>query len=314
VIQNDTRQLQEETLTQVEVTGGTLQASVIVNGSSKDQTIPAGSILRISIPIENAAQATYTDLALHLLLEDPSSVDWEHDALELDQAVRTDSTLTWTREEIEAFATLAPEGETVVDVTLPIRATTDQDLLTLSASISGIPEGRTARQTLSTTPLSIQFASNTELLSFARFFDASGSPLGSGPFPPRVDETTRLAVDWHILNRLHPLASVLVEATLPPEVQFAGAETANQGAMRYDATRRTLAWSIDTLEANADGRFFVELTPSAGDVGRSMRILGETILTARDTETGTTIRVTAEEITTQLTEDPFVTENGIVNE
>lgn len=314
------RFLQTQTLRPIDVFGGALSTNIIINGSSRDQNIDPGNTLRISIPVENASEIDMQDVALELIIDGNGSppIDWASSSANLGGGVRSGNTISWDADDLDALESLAGGESLTIDLILPLQETLseeDADSFALSVNIGASPTTNTgSRLRLSTTPVTLSLNSSTSLYTSAIYHDTSGTILGSGPLPPQAGETTTYAIVWSLQNDLHTIEQVVLEAELPGGSQFAEGIQASDGSLSYNNERRTIRWEINQIDETASARFNVSVTPSRNDVGTFLRLVNPASLSARDSETGSTIRREGNTLTTQLRDDAFATDDGIVTE
>ncbi|MDA1038352.1 MAG: hypothetical protein O2877_01535, partial [bacterium] len=247
-------------------------------------------------------------------------IDWDSSSLILAHGVRSDSTITWTTEEIENFETLGEGQEGVIDLVLPLLENVDptihSDNFILVATTTASPSTNTKqRQTLSTTPLLIRLNSNLTIISSARYHESDGTPIGTGPLPPIVGETTEYEILWSASNSLHPLENIVFETDLPSHVQFSEGATTTAGTISYNNEQRNIRWEIPSINAgNATARFRLRITPSESNIGTFLKLTNPVNVVARDTITETSLRLEGDTLTTQLPDDTFANGKGVVLE
>ncbi len=314
------RYRQVEQLRSIDVFGGALATSVIVNGSARDQQVDPGTLLRISIPVENTSEIGMNNVELELEMKSVERfpIDWDADGLNLGGGSRTETRILWNKGDIEAFEQLGPRESTTVDLTLPLYASLPEeasDDLTLTATVGASPATNiNSRISLSTTPITLRLNSLVSLFSSAIYHDTSGNAIGSGPLPPRVGEKTTYAIVWSVESDTHELQNFVLEAELPAHSQFEEGIEASTGSLSYRVDGRRVRWEVDRLQENASARFNVSVTPEESDVGSFLKLMNSVSLSAKDAETGSFLRREGNPLTTQLRDDAFATDDGIVVE
>lgn len=314
------RYRQTETLKSVDVSSGALSVSVIVNGSSRDQNADPGTLLRVSVSLENASEAPMRDVELELQLSGEESgtlpIDWEGEGFHAGGGTRTGESFVWNKTDLDVFESLAPGEEVNVDLTLPLFASLPEgaldSLVLTAAAAASSTAGAAQRITLSTTPITVRMNSLVDVYASALFHDTQGATIGSGPLPPRVGETTTYAIVWSVKGDLHPLEGLALETELPAHVQFVETSDPSLGDLSYHVDRRRVRWEVERLEGNASARFTVSVTPEAEDIGSFLKLTNPTTLGARDAETGGLIRRESPALTTVLLDDAFAEDDGIV--
>ncbi len=304
-----------------DVLASDLSLEVVVNGSRESFSADFGDALHLTLAYKNLGEHAFGDVRLSVTLTaDPGGlVNWED--VEMSAPARIQSgILTWTARELTDLATVAPGAEGTIDVTLPIIATapaaTGRDELHISGSalISTIG-GRVAARQVQTTPILVSLNSNLAFGAEARYFDPDSAPLGSGPLPPKVGETTNLRVLWHITNTRHELEGISVRTTLPARVAWTGRSNTDLGTIRWDAGSRTVTLVIDRLGTDIGSLaadFEVAITPEAADVGKFVTLTNETTIGARDTKTGTVLSRSIDPLTSEMPTDEGARRKGAV--
>ena len=317
---NSRRFLQSERLRPVEVFGGALATNVIVNGSAKDQNVDPGTLLRISIPIENASEIDLENVELELAFAGSGTIpiDWEGAGAHFGAGSKTGNSLLWDRGDLDAFEAFAGGDELTIDLALPLFETLPEgsaDVFSITATVAATPAtGNDSRLSLSTTPITIRVNSGVNFFSSALSHDQTGSAIGQSPLPPKVGETTTYTIVWSVQNDLHALETLVLETELPSYVSFEEGVTTSLGTISYRVDRRVVRWEIPLVEGNASAKFNVSVTPKEGDVGTFLKLTNLSTLSAKDAETGSQIRKESPALTTVLRDDTFAEDDGIVVE
>ena len=314
------RYQQVEQLRSLDVFGGALATSVIVNGSARDQQVDPGTLLRISIPIENASEIDMNNVELELEMKSVEHlpINWDADGLNLGGGSRAEERILWNKEDVKAFERLGPGENATVDLTLPLYASLPEevsDSLTFTATVGASPATNiNSRISLSTTPITLRLNSLVSLFSSAIYHDMSGNAIGSGPLPPHVGEKTTYAIVWSVGSDTHELQNLVLEAELPAQAQFEEGIETSAGSLSYRVDGRRVRWEVSRLEENASARFNVSVTPEENDIGSFLKLINPVSLSAKDAETGSLVRREGNPLTTQLRDDAFATDDGIVVE
>ncbi len=151
----------------------------------------------------------------------------------------------------------------------------------------------------------------------ARYFDQDGAPLGSGPLPPKVGETTSYRVLWLITNGLHDLEDISVSTTLPSNVEWDDFSSADLGSVVFDTGTRTVRWTVSNMPNDVQtvrASFSLSITPTDEEVGEFIKLTTGSSLQARDGETGSAIERQNDELTTELETDDYAQNKGIVTQ
>lgn len=311
-----------DTLT-TDVLASDLSLDLVVNGSHADLNANFGDVLHATLAYKNLGELAFGDVRLSVTVTaDPSGlIDWSSAEMSVPGRI-SGGTISWTTRELASLASLEGGSEGTIDLAIPIvedlPATEGRDELRLSgAALISTVGGRVVGRQIETTPILVRLNSDLEFSAEARYFDPDGAPLGSGPLPPAVGQTTNLRILWHIANSRHALEGVRVRTTLPARVAWTGRNNTDLGTVSWDAGSRTVTLTIDrlgteTTEVAAD--FEVAITPETSDVGRFVTLTNETAFTARDTVTGTILGRTIEPLTSEMPTDEEVGRRGAVVE
>lgn len=311
---------QTRELLTTDVLGGALSFHLIVDGSDKDQTVAAGKTLRGSIDFANNGVDAAEDIRFTLSVNaDNGTIPIDFNKALLSDATRTGTTLVWTKDKTSALKKLDPKGSGVIDFSLPVvenldSKNADHFTITLSAEIARVGSITTAR-TIEATPIIISVNSNARVESQARYFTEDGEPVGSGPLPPKVGQTTHTRVYWTLNNSLHALKDIEFSTTLPQDVTFDEKSATDIGEITYNKTTREVRWRTAKLPvdiAKAGAWFDVSFTPKASDVGSFFKLTNPISFVTKDTVTGDELNRSLEQLTTDLSLDAQAKGKGVV--
>ncbi len=317
-VMRDDRFLEQTTSDiQTDVVGGGIALRLIANGSTDDQTADLGKALRLSIDVTNGEEAEIGGLSMALQLSDSRLINWG--AADLSGGVRNENVINWKSSSLANLG-LLPGGEReTIDLSLPLltdlNSASDQIVLTATAGVETIG-GTAAIRSISSSPLTIALNTEAALLTTAYYY-LDGTPVGSGPLPPQVGSTTSYRLTWSIENSVHALDEVLLTTTIPPNVAYLGDKGTDIGTLTFDEATRLLTWKIDRLPTSVptvSAVFDLAITPTAGEVGKFVKLQNESILSATDSATGARLQRTGSIITTDLSDDPDAAGKGAVVE
>lgn len=238
-----------------------------------------------------------------------------------------DNSITWNASNITDLRSIAPgAGGTVAfnlkaKISYPVRRLADKNfILTADAQISSpaVPYYVSADKTISVSHTEARVAGQAAIKSLAYFNDPTGQIKNHGPIPPRVNTPTSYVIDWQIINYSTDLDNIRVKSTLPPGVKFTGNVKSNVSSVPvFNESTSEINWNIDRIVANkgvlgkpVEVVFQIEATPNVTQVNQQMQLLNETDLSAVDEFTSSTLTSAAPGLTTQLTNDPGVNNQG----
>ncbi|MBI1907822.1 DUF11 domain-containing protein [Candidatus Uhrbacteria bacterium] len=283
----------------------------VANGTAGDVTLDPGDPLRITLGYENTGESDMADVSflVDFQAEGKIPISWSEASLDGGRL-----TADGIRFDAATIGTLVPNDNKLKNLIFPVRdelVTGDSQTWTVvvHATVGGV--------TISSQPLTVTLNSDTSFTAQSRYYTEDGAPVGEGPLPPSVGETTSYQIVWSVTNALHALDDVRVSATLPPSAEWEGTTNADLGSLSYDAATRTVSWDIAGLQAAAGeaiATFMVTTTPENDDVGEFVKLLSGSAFRATDSETGSSIQLTADTLTTECEGDALVEGKGYVEE
>ena len=319
------------TSSSVPVLASDLSLQVVANGSTSDRTISPGDPVRVTLAYSNTSPDTLTDVTLKLAFESlkdgrsvtgTSFVQWSglDDANKGVTSTRSRiQTITYDKKSIPALAALKPGDRGTIDITLPTVAvatsTKDAQInITATGNISQAGDKAVARS-VSTQPIGLRYRSDAVFVALARYFTEEGAPIGSGPLPPVVGQSTSYRVYWAIDKKLHGLENIMVTTTLPETVAFVGAKEVGAGTLAFTTSTRELRWTLNRMPEDvntAEVSFDLKLTPNPLDSGRFASLTGNMLFTSLDSLLKEPINQTVSALTTDLEEDEGAKGKGVV--
>ena len=270
--------------------------------------------------VSNGSEEDIADLQVVLTATTASKnqpVDWNK--TDVGAADLSVNTITWDAVALSKKGKLAAGERETIDLNLPILATlgTASDVITFAVTANvGQVGGVDVTRSLQSTPLKVSINSDTTFTINARYFE-DGTPVGTGPLPPQVGQTTRYRLSWNIKNTLHALDAVTVSATVPPGVNYVGSIANDIGTISFDPASRLLSWTIDRLPitvTSASTTFDLSVTPTASDVGTFVKLLNASALTATDSSTKSRIDRSSSAQTSEIPNDSEAATKGAVVE
>lgn len=291
-----------------DVKGSALSLLMVGNGSQGTVVADPGSLFRVALRIDNTSDAAIADATalLDFTAEDNLPIDWG--AAVLAGGKVTAKGITF---DAKTIGSIAAGDHKTLDLAFPLK----MDLSAVSSTFTVAFSATRGAITVQASPITVQLNSDAAVLSAVRYFDDDGAPLGSGPLPPVVGNTTHYRALWTIASGLHGLNAITVSATLPEGVTWDDFSTATSGSMSYDAGTRTVRWTLSSIpsgSAAVTARFSVSMTPTVSDVGLAKTLVGKTVLSAKDDMTGSVLERSADAVTTECEGDVLATGKGAV--
>ncbi len=312
--------IQNQEIFSTDVLGGSVTFHLIIDGSDKDQAVDAGKVLRGSIDFENKGVDTAKDISFVLDLEGGGKtipVDW--DKADLRDGKRSGSKITWDGSVKDELDSLSPGSKGVIDFSLPILTNlsgshADSFIATLSTTVAKVGTIKSSR-IIKSTPIKLSVNSNTSIWAEVRYFSDEGMPVGTGPMPPKVGETTTYRIFWNISNSLHELKDVSLETNLPQDVTWLDKSATDIGGVEFNPTTRRVKWRASKLPTQikqASTWFDIAINPAEHDIGSFMKLTNQTSFSAIDTATSDSITDTIPNLTTELPKDKYADGKGVV--
>ncbi|MDD5032248.1 MAG: hypothetical protein PHR36_04390 [Patescibacteria group bacterium] len=298
----------------VEVMKSDLNLTLIINGSKNDQAVNFGDRLNYSLVYNNKGETSMKDVVLMAVLES-DFLNWKTLAEE-NNGREKGNTISWTKEEIPALAELEPDKEGIIDFSLEVVSFKEAAAMVgrsfqiksyVQFSIGNSEEFSSGENVDNRSNTIInKINSDLSLKEEVRYFSADNVPVGNGPLPPKVGETTSFKVYWTLGNNLHELNDAKVEVILPEYVNWDNKNRTSVGLINYDSDSRKITWEIGRLPITvyrADAEFNISITPADSDRNKIMVLLPEARVTAIDSETEGAIISVAKAKTTKLEDD-----------
>ena len=302
-----------------EVVSSDLNLVLSLNGSTNNGALNFGQTLNYSLQYNNLGTNTFKDVAIMASLSG-DFLDWG--SLKTDSGGLTNNqTLIWTKQDLPALDQIAPGQSGTLNFTINLKPFSASDLgkALNVVSYAQYSVNDQAVQGASNKSNTISSLINSDL-SFSeqlRYFDTNNTPVGSGPLPPAVGQTTSVRVYWTVKNNLHELSNANVIMVLPPYVSFNNTNNADLGALNYDPVSRQVTWTIGRMPVSvyqANAAFTISVTPTENDRNKILVLSPGSTVSALDTETQATITQKSAPKTTKLEDDDIagLNNSGIV--
>jgi hypothetical protein len=151
-----------------------------------------------------------------------------------------------------------------------------------------------------------QINSDLSINQEVRYFDDNNIPVGNGPLPPEVGETSSFKVYWSITNNIHELRDTSVSVSLPDYISWDEKSRASTGRISYNQEEHKVVWQIGRLPVSvfrADAEFNISIRPKEEDRNKIMVLIPGAEVKATDNETGGEIEKKTDPKTTKLEDD-----------
>jgi uncharacterized repeat protein (TIGR01451 family) len=292
--------------------------SLILNGESTEKAVNLGEELNYSLTFKNQSASEARGVTITMVF--PSGY-MDYDTLIMSPTgVRDNNTITWTEEEISGLSALdSGEGDTI-DITVSIKeqlpdgvevTSFNNQASALITSFNDVDANIQVKSNEIVSPIN----SNLTWSQSSRYYNNDDIPIGSGPIPPKVGETTKLHIFWGLGSSAHAVTNLKIRGKLPANVTWTGKENVSEGLLSYDEGSRVVTWHIETLssgsaEVHAD--FEVSIKPTFDDVNKIILLMGSPTLTGLDQVTEGEIHLEGKAVTTDLDGDPVLSGKGLV--
>lgn len=157
----------------------------------------------------------------------------------------------------------------------------------------------------------------TDIRLAAKVLYYAGPFTNTGPLPPRVEQDTTYTVVWTVRNASNNISNVEVKTALPVYVKWLGNVSPLGESISYDDRSSIVTWNAGRIPAGGtrEAAFQISLTPSLSQLKQSPTLVGESILTATDDFTKTTVGDRRAQLSTLLSSDtPYRASEGSVVE
>ncbi len=316
---------QAETSLVVIVVASGFNLKLTVNEVDKDSVANPGQTLQYKLSYENASDIEVRDVRITAKLSgggvNLASFNDDHGAK------LKDGSVSWDVKLVPDLATLKPGAAgnlrfsvKVLDSPKPIDAGGPTVIAAVSANITALGANGGKPESIVLAPLETKVTSKPTLSVDPRYYSDDGEPLGAGPLPPTVGQTTTYRISWFLGNTTNELTNIGVSATVPTTVFWTGRNvTTTAGEVNFDPNARTVSWTLNRLPRGVGqdtstlvASFEVSVTPLSTDLGSILTLLEVSTLTATDSFTGTVLTVKRDKATTDLHTDPVGAGKGVV--
>lgn len=294
-----------------DVQGGSVSVVLAGNGATSTVSVIPGDNLRLSVQLANISEAEVTDAQILLDFQPESGIPISWSEANVGKAKVTAQGVVLGAADVGA---IAKDERKTFSFLFPIKPELTSSNVSSFTVTAFVTSGGVTVQSL---PLTVSLNANVAISSTARYYDATGTPLGSGEFPPKAGQETMFVLDWSFTRALHGVSGATVTATLPQNVAFQAVRSTTLGSVAYDSATRVLTWSMSEIPTDiSTGSAQVEIvyTPSDADVDEYGKLLSGTAFRAEDETTHAVVTASASEVTTEMPSDTVAAGKGIVQQ
>ena len=238
--------------------------------------------------------------------------------------------VTWSQANDSDLALLNPGQSGSVQMGLNIKNSfptngSKNHTLKVQAKITSptIPQNISASSTIGMASLQSKVGGEVDIVADGYRKDLKSGIVNNGPYPPLVNQQSQYTIHWKITNYSTDISNVVVSAYLQSGSIWTGQVKSNIGTQpTYDQSTGLVTWVIPNLSAGvgvnshtAEAVFQIANTPSVNQVGQQITLVDQTNLTATDLFTGQQLQSSANQITSNLIDDPSVSDSsGLVGQ
>lgn len=292
-----------------DVQGGALSVVLAGNGSTSQVSVAPGDQVRLSVQLANISDAEIKDAQILLDFQPETGIPIVWNEANVGKAKITAQGVILAATDVGG---LAPDERKTYSFLFPLK----EEIVSESAGTFTVTAYVTSGGvTVQSLPLNVSLNASVTLSAGARYYDANGASVGTGPFPPRVGQETTFLLMWSFTRSLHELNDVTVSATLPQNVRFNAIRNTSTGSVSYNESSRVLTWNITNIPVDiTEGTAQIEVayTPTEADSDTYGKLLSVSILRAEDGATKAILTAQVGEVTTEMPEDTVAAQKGIV--
>jgi uncharacterized repeat protein (TIGR01451 family) len=303
----------------IKVLESDLELNMIIEGEKNDQSVNFGQKLNYSITYANRGESTMENVLIMAVLES-DFLDWTT-LKDNNNGEETGNTITWSKDEISKLEELEPGEEGSIDFSIQVAEFREEMLEKTNFEIKSYAQydlqteedSSIAIEDNKSNEIINEINSDVDLKEEVRYFDENNMPVGSGPLPPKVGETTEFKVYWTVTNNLHNLVDTKVEMELPEHIEWEGKSKTSAGNIDYEEDEGLVVWDIGKMPTTVyrvDAQFSISLTPGETDADKIMVLSSGPRVVAEDEKTGATIEKSEKPSTTKLKDDEIADMNN----
>ena len=301
-----------------------LSIAQAVNGQ-QGLNINSGDTLEFQIRYKNSGNIGLRNV---IITEQIDSSVLDYASLKLDKGSFDidNKTITWKASDISQLENLGVGQEGKIDFSikvkslLPVGEEKDKNFVVKSVAKIDSPDVPTPismNKIVSSNEIDMKV--NSRLAIDVKGYYGDKQISNSGPVPPKVGEETTYTIHWKALNISNDVSGAMVSAILPTDSQMTGKIYPEDANVEYNSRTNSIVWTIGNMKAGTgilsgspEVAFQIKIKPSPNQVGREVKLLGETTIAGKDLFTNENIKNIFEEKTTDLREDASIVGKRLV--
>ncbi|MFC1613582.1 hypothetical protein ACFL23_04610, partial [Patescibacteria group bacterium] len=304
--------LQNEKEEKMFILKGDLSIDLIVNGIIDKGFLDVGDILNYTLSLENNGNAILENVEAKVLVDDNENLIAWKSLKYKEQGSMQDKEIFWSYKNNENLSKIEPGEEVDLNFSLELKNIADigfeniieNNIVSWAEVKVGTTGGVKSDKILKSTSVNIGLNTFLDFKAEARYFNQSGEPVGSGPLPPKVGETTTYKIFWQLSSSLHESRDITVKAKLPDDVIWDQEVSVESGDIYFDQSLDQVIWAIPKLPVDLDkplyGNFDISIKPIDGDVGANKILLENIVLFGKDSVTSSELKYTIGFLDTDL--------------
>lgn len=287
------RLVAEQTAT-LTISAAPLAVTVTANGK-QDAVVTFAQPLAYAVTVSNVSSVVLKDIVLTARLGgnlfDLATVNVQSGSLSAGDPV-----ITWRGVGNPKLQSLEPGAKVTFNFNVKVVASRAGSSLTAPVTVTAtsptVPSGTQASGSIASSVSTIKVSTVTAFTADAYWRDPLGQIVNTGPQPPKVGVATKYVVRWTLAPKAAGIKDATVSTLLPPGVRFTGVRGGvSATALVHDERTGRVTWNAGEVKADQTARaaFQVEVVPAANDVGREVRLTGDSDLEATDAFTGVSV-------------------------
>jgi hypothetical protein len=235
-----------------------VEINLAINGSMDNMSVAPGDVLNATISVKNLSQAALAHATIKFILDNPSAnkksiLNWNKLDDKADGTITgeqvTDEvrrgSITWDETNISALASVAPDAEVKIDVSIPIK---NGDETSLSDFTSDKMSGSVEVQYDKGEGKEIIKSNNVEMIINSDFGFEVRDDVSSDSSGQEVHTVT-----WLLNNTYHDLKNIQLDADVYGNVQWdATGLSVPAGEVKYDEKTKHIVWKVPTMSNSTD--------------------------------------------------------------
>lgn len=303
--------------TETGIVGAPLAVSQTINGKSDKLDVSAGESLQFILNYKNNSNIGMRNVILTEKLDSPVLDYATLRNMQKGSFNDASRTITWKASDIPGFLTLSPgqsgQIKFSIDVKkrIPLDGKIKKNFVIVSLAKIDSPDVPTpigSNKIISSNEMDIKL--NSKIILEANGFYNDATIKNSGPIPPKIGQDTTYTLHWKVTNVSNDINDAKVTAYLPTNVVATGKISPDDARLSYDKRSNLVTWDIGKIDAGTgiltkplEVAFQVRLTPSTDEYRKTVNLMEESALTAKDLFTGEDLETKADYKDINLTED-----------